>query len=340
MMQFPLPILSFLMALAASALVWRVDFGLALARVMFVAFFAVVALGGLLVGVRFGYGLEQFIPLQRVLPLLGGPFLYLGFAVLGAEPQRARRMVALHIGIAVALGGLLQTHLWGWAGFDGSIAASYAFYSAALLLLWRKGPNHLVQARLDLTPALHRWMLWAAGFLIALLLIDSAIAISFALQRSAEAVRIISLSSIGLIVALLLAIITAAGFAAPRMRPAPPPPAPQEEPAALERAAAAFLVSSQLYLDTGLTIERLAKRMHVPMRSLSAAINQTKGMNVSQYVNGFRLDHAAGLLRDTDLSVTDIAAQSGFLTRSNFYREFQRSYNQSPAAYRQGQKGA
>jgi len=56
---------------------------------------------------------------------------------------------------------------------------------------------------------------------------------------------------------------------------------------------------------------------------------------VSQYVNGFRLDHAAQLLRSTDTSVVQVMAQSGFLTRSNFYREFQNRFGQTPAAYRQ-----
>jgi transcriptional regulator GlxA family with amidase domain len=70
------------------------------------------------------------------------------------------------------------------------------------------------------------------------------------------------------------------------------------------------------------------------MRNLSAVINQSKGMIVSQYVNRFRLDHAAQLLKTTQISVTDIATQSGFLTWSNFYREFQRRYGKSPATYR------
>jgi AraC-like DNA-binding protein len=59
-------------------------------------------------------------------------------------------------------------------------------------------------------------------------------------------------------------------------------------------------------------------------------------MNMSQYVNGFRLDHAARLLRETNDSVTQVMSQSGFLTRSNFYREFQRVYRQTPAQYREG----
>ncbi|MEM8539331.1 MAG: AraC family transcriptional regulator [Pseudomonadota bacterium] len=78
--------------------------------------------------------------------------------------------------------------------------------------------------------------------------------------------------------------------------------------------------------------------MTVPTRSLSAAVNRTRGMNLSQYVNQFRLAHAARLLTDTDESVTAISLGSGFMARSNFYREFQRVYKQSPIEYRETTK--
>lgn len=334
MMVFPLPLLTFLMAAVAGALIWRVDFGLRVARNLFVAFFAIVACGALLVGLRFGYGVELFIPVQRALPLLGGPLLYLGFAVLAAPAAHVPRMIALHLGMALVAAVALPNLFAGWAGLDSVIALSYSFYAAAILLLWRKGQNNLCHARFEMVAALHRWMLWAAGFLVAMVLIDTAIAVSFALHRSDEAVKIISLGSLALIGLMVLAIITAASFGVARTAP-PTEIDPQETSATLEQAAHAFLTSTQLYLDPSLTIDRLAKRMHVPMRSLSAAINQTKGVNVSQYVNGFRLAHAATLLHETQTSVTDIATQAGFLSRSNFYREFQRTYNQSPAAYRQ-----
>ena len=336
MMVFPLPLLTFLMAAIAAILIWRVDFGLAVARNLFVAFFAVVACGALLVGLRFGYGVEQFIPLQRALPLLGGPLLYLGFAVLAVPPAHLPRMFSLHLGIALVAALVAPNLFAGWLGLDSVIALSYSVYAAAILVRWRKGQNSLCHARLEMAAALHRWMLWAAGFLLAMVLIDTAIAASFALHRSDEAVKIISFGSAAVIGLMVLAIITAASFGVSR-KPKAIVLVPQDEAAALEQAAHTFLTSTQLYLDPALSIDRLAKRMHVPMRTLSAAINQSKSMNVSQYVNGFRLSHAATLLRETQLSVTEIAAQAGFLSRSNFYREFQRSYNQSPAAYRQGQ---
>jgi AraC-like DNA-binding protein len=89
-----------------------------------------------------------------------------------------------------------------------------------------------------------------------------------------------------------------------------------------------------LFLEADLTVQRLARRLHLPARSLSAAINRTQGSNMSQYVNTFRLAHAARLLVESKDSVTRIAEQSGFMTRSNFYREFQRVYGQSPKEYR------
>jgi len=330
MMVFPLPLLTFLMA---AALIWRIDFGLTVARTLFVAFFAIVACGALLVGLRFGYGVDQLIPVQRALPLLGGPLLYLGFAVLTVPSAQVPRMLALHLGIALVAALVAPNLFVGWLGLDSVIALSYSVYATAILLLWRKGQNTLCHARLEMTAALHRWMLWAAGFLLAMVLIDTAIAASFALHRSDDAVKLISFGSLALIGLMVLAIITAASFGVAG-KPQAAALVPPDEAAALEQAAHAFLTSTQLYLDPALSIDRLAKRMHVPMRSLSAAINQSKGMNVSQYVNGFRLSHAAMLLRDTQLSVTEIAAQAGFLSRSNFYREFQRSHNQSPAAYR------
>jgi AraC-like DNA-binding protein len=46
------------------------------------------------------------------------------------------------------------------------------------------------------------------------------------------------------------------------------------------------------------------------------------------------LAHAAEMLLKSDDPVAQISEKSGFLTRSNFYREFQRVYGTTPAAYR------
>ena len=84
-----------------------------------------------------------------------------------------------------------------------------------------------------------------------------------------------------------------------------------------------LLKEETLYLDANLTLERLARRLLVPSKQLSAAINRTTGGNVSRYVNGFRIEHACEHLKAGD-GVTKAMLESGFNTKSNFNREFLR----------------
>lgn len=338
MLVLPLPILTFFLAAIVCVLVWRLDLGHSLARVLFAGLFAVIAVAALLVGLRFGYKFEQFAPVQRILPLFIGPCLYLGFAVLSLPAGRVQRAMAVHFGVAGLAALLPQLTAQYRVGYDAVIALSYLFYSVALVVLWRKGSDHLVHARLEITGKLRRWILVGVALLALMLIVDIAIAFNFATRRRDDAITLISYGSmitIGLLIVVIVALSTGTKTGARKKRDSATTDA---DSAKLEQAARDLLTTSRLYLDTDLSIERLAKRLHVPVRSLSEAINQSQGMNVSQYVNGFRLRHAAGLLENSDLSVTKIAEQSGFLARSNFYREFQRVYGQSPATYRQGRR--
>ncbi|AZZ92798.1 helix-turn-helix domain-containing protein [Hahella sp. KA22] len=90
----------------------------------------------------------------------------------------------------------------------------------------------------------------------------------------------------------------------------------------------------QLYRDPDLNLNRLARRMGIPSRRISAAINRVYGRNVSQIVNEFRIDEAKRLLQETDLPVTSLLFEAGFQTKSNFNREFQRVAGMTPSDYR------
>lgn len=79
---------------------------------------------------------------------------------------------------------------------------------------------------------------------------------------------------------------------------------------------------SELYLDPNLTLALLARKTGVPARNFSAAVNSVKQCNVSQWINGFRVERAKELLLSTSLPVTHIMLESGFMTKSNFNREF------------------
>ncbi|MGB3315709.1 MAG: AraC family transcriptional regulator [Albidovulum sp.] len=334
LIALPLPLLAFCLSAAAFAMVLRRDFGVPSARAFFAAFFAVIALGGLLVGLRFGYGIIGLVPLQRALPLLAGPLLYLGFISFQRTEDRLRKPAIGHLGLALAIGLMPQILPAARDVFDWFIGLSYAGYTALLLALWRGGPNQMIRARLESADWLSRMAGWGAGFLMIFLVFDTAIAVAFARDRGALAVTLISYGSIVLMALLLFAIATLSA----RPKPAPAPPTRSENEiqamATLIAAADALISREELFLDTGLTAERLARRLHVPVRALSEAVNLSTGMNLSQYVNGFRLRRAAELLVEEGGSIRDVMERSGFLTRSNFYREFQREYGQSPATYR------
>lgn len=336
MLALPLPILTFVLSAVACVLIWRLDFGNPLARGLFTVVFALIATGTLLVGLRFGYGIDRFIVIQRVIPLFVGPFIYLGFLALMRAPGEVLARAKLHLGIACLAALLPQLIVQLRGAFDLVIGLSYLVYAIAIVMLWRKGADSLSYGSLGLVGALRQWMLYAAGMLGVMLIFDTSIAVSFAMERFEDAVWLVSLGSFVSMLSLVLTIIVVSRIRDDGAGYGPVVPEVDDAHKRLEQSARALLLETELYRDTDLSLERLAKRLHVPARALSEAINQTQRINVSQYVNGFRLDHAAGLLRGGNLSVSRIMEQSGFLTRSNFYREFERVYAMSPIEYRKG----
>ena len=335
LLVLPLPILTALLGAGIAVLILRLDLGSKSATVLFALLFALLSFSSLLVGLRFGYGLEQVILIQRTLPMLVGPLLYLGFAAFVIPKERFTRALWLHLSVAFAVIALVLLSPRPIYALDWVITLSYVFYLAALWRLWRRGPDYLIHAYFDVAQKVSNWMLRGMVLLLTILLIDTVIALDFMLNEGRNAKTLISLASIPFIVGLLVFIFVLPSLiAAPRAKSAALFEGERDENVRLEQEARAFLNETQLYLEPDLSVQRLSRRLHVTVRALSVAINRTQDMNVSQYVNQFRMAHAADLLRGTDESVTKVMAQSGFLTRSNFYREFQRVYGCSPAAYR------
>lgn len=61
-------------------------------------------------------------------------------------------------------------------------------------------------------------------------------------------------------------------------------------------------------------------------------------MSVSQYVNGYRVRTACGLLVVSDGPVSTVMFEAGFMTKSNFNREFLRVAGTSPSAWRKSHR--
>ncbi|WP_306258690.1 AraC family transcriptional regulator [Pararhizobium sp. IMCC21322] len=93
-----------------------------------------------------------------------------------------------------------------------------------------------------------------------------------------------------------------------------------------------LIMREKLFLDPDLTIGRLSRRLGIPSKQLSAAINKSTGENISRYINRFRIDYACSQMVDGK-PVTTAMYDSGFNTKSNFNREFLRIKGCAPRDY-------
>ncbi|MBY0416571.1 MAG: helix-turn-helix domain-containing protein, partial [Pararheinheimera sp.] len=88
--------------------------------------------------------------------------------------------------------------------------------------------------------------------------------------------------------------------------------------------------------EFGVTLPQAAKKLQLPARQLSSAINQLYGQSYSVYLNDQRINEAKRLLlAEPDMPVIEVMQQAGFSSKSNFNKEFLRVVGLSPSAFRQ-----
>lgn len=83
------------------------------------------------------------------------------------------------------------------------------------------------------------------------------------------------------------------------------------------------------------TMAEAARSVGLSRRQFTELFRKVTGQSWRQHVLGLRLKHAAGLLADTDRSVTAVAFESGFDDLSNFHHAFKTGYGCAPLAYRE-----
>ncbi len=83
-------------------------------------------------------------------------------------------------------------------------------------------------------------------------------------------------------------------------------------------------------------LSELAERMHYDLYWLSKEIRKRTGKTYTELVQDKRLRQAAYLLKNTVMSVTDIAIEVGYSNISYFHRIFQKRYHMTPKKYRDG----
>ena len=83
-----------------------------------------------------------------------------------------------------------------------------------------------------------------------------------------------------------------------------------------------------------ITIRDLAQEVGLNQFKLKQGFKQIFGMGVYTYLYQARMEKAKELLEDTDKSLKEIAAITGYKRISSFIRSFKRIYKQSPALWR------
>lgn len=100
----------------------------------------------------------------------------------------------------------------------------------------------------------------------------------------------------------------------------------------------AAAMNKGLYKDSTLTLRKLASELSISQHHLSQIINENTEGNYYDLINGYRIAEAKRLLEETDLSVIDVAYESGFNSKSTFYTEFKKQIEQTPGQFRSERK--
>lgn len=102
-----------------------------------------------------------------------------------------------------------------------------------------------------------------------------------------------------------------------------------------------YFKGNQTFLQPNLTISQVAVETRIPTRDLSYIINNYYEKRFSDFLNEMRLQHFLTKVDRTSLdsfTIEAIALESGFSSKSSFYRAFNRFYSCTPSEYLQSHK--
>lgn len=241
---------------------------------------------------------------------------------------------------------------------DPVLTLLYLGYGVALIRLSLKQENFPTQVRLSEAQSALRAERYAGAMLLLSAFIDGAMAISFTFYEGRHALLILTFGHAVILPVLAILVVYISGATQTsdneakeeathhsQAKNTPETSAHNQQcPLTDTQAEHVFaqvdkaMVEKQLYLDPDLTLDRLARKLIIPTRQISAAVNHVCERNISQVINEYRIQHAQALLVSTEDSVTQVYLNSGFQTKSNFNREFMRVVEMTPSEYRKSVK--
>jgi AraC-like DNA-binding protein len=98
-----------------------------------------------------------------------------------------------------------------------------------------------------------------------------------------------------------------------------------------------YMKQESPYLDPLLTLQKLATLMKIPSKDLSILINHKIGHHFFDFINRYRIEAAAKLLKNNEkrkLTILEILYQVGFNSKSSFNTAFKKQTGLTPTQYR------
>lgn len=301
------------------------------AHQLFALLVALYAVQSLLTSLRWGYGLDRaatfMILLAPILPVTA----YLAYRALSGLRTRLRlwplALIVLNWSVYAIVPDLS----------DVVIMMTYIGFGALLLRLGSKGIAQVAMSTINDAADIRIAVYVTGAALIASGLTDVYIIYDFVRNDGQNAPLVVTFVQTAFILAI--------GISGTIGRSSTPEPEDTSGPTPALQATLAdseivsklehIFETEHLHRNEDLSLRRLARRISVPDRQVSNAINRTHNVSVSQFVNRFRILESCALLQETDRTVLDISLASGFASKSNFNREFARVMEQSPSQYRQ-----
>jgi AraC-like DNA-binding protein len=99
----------------------------------------------------------------------------------------------------------------------------------------------------------------------------------------------------------------------------------------------ALFEKEQVFLDSAVSLETIAKKLNVSSRKLSQSINENEHKNFSDFVNGYRIEKAKVLLANPKYNkekIVAIAYDCGFSNATSFNLAFKAKTQLTPSQYR------
>lgn len=304
------------------------------------AVFVVIAALTSLAALQISESAAVSVVLRPVLAMTLPALLYLHIITATRVQQSLRLLDAIHVlgplGVAI-----MSVYQWPGQWLDGAIVIAHIMY--LLLIAWssRKGKESFAGMGAKQAMLFNRWSKLVQVFLLFAVLSDTIIMFELAGNANVLA-RSWGMAVSSLVLACGMAWLLIAGlhrtgpltWAAMQVRSQSP--GQQRVIEQLEHA----LLTSSAYLDPNLSLKKFSRKVGLPVRDVSAAINDQRQCNYNQWLNGFRIREVQRImLSQPESSLTEVMFAAGFQNKSTFNAAFRLLQGESPSDWRARMNG-